>query len=105
MAESAELRERGIALVLLLVGIGMLTIAFTTMVPNQQYVQLLAEKVLLEKQGKPHDHLNPDAVEKFRPAWKNPIFIFGIGAMVLAGVQFALSNSDRRRVTSDSRKS
>lgn len=81
----------------LLIGIGMLTVAFVSKVPNQQYVKMLAEKVILEKQHKPHDHLNPDAIEQFRPAWKNPLFIFGIGAIVLAGVQLAISQSEARR--------
>jgi hypothetical protein len=76
-----------------LVGIGMLAAAFGSKVPNQQYVQMLTEKIVLEKQNKPHDHLDPDKIEKFRPAWKTPIFIFGIGAIVLAGVQLALSSS------------
>lgn len=83
----------------LLVGIGMIASAFVSKVPTQEHVQMLAEKLVLEKQHKPHDHLNPDAIEKFRPAWKNPIFIFGVGAIVLAGVQLAISASDARRST------
>lgn len=89
----------------LLAGVGMLMVAFVSKMPNQQYVQMLAEKVVLEKQHKPHDHLNPDAIEKFRPAWKNPIFIFGVGAIVLAGVQLAISSSDARRVAGEGPKS
>src|SRR5262245_5942744 len=85
-------RERWIAWLWLLVGIGMVVAAFTSKVPNQQYVKMLTEKVLLEKQHQPHDHLDPDKIEKFRPAWKNPIFIFGVGAIVLAGVQLAISH-------------
>ena len=88
-------RERLIAWAWLLVGIGMVAAAFAWQVPNQRYVQMLTEKVLLEKQHKPHDHLDPDKIDKFRPAWTNPIFIFGVGAIVLAGVQLALSHGAR----------
>src|SRR5262245_34112801 len=86
-------RERFIAWLWLLVGIGMVAAAFAWKVPNQRYVKMLTEKVLLEKQHQPHDHLDPDKIEKFRPAWTNPIFIFGVGAIVLAGVQLAISHS------------
>jgi|GEM_PF-5096214 hypothetical protein len=103
MRAPSEYRERWLALLWLLIGIGMLAVAFAWRVPNQQYVQMLTEKVLLEKQHAPHDHLDPDKIEKFRPAWTNPIFIFGIGAIVLAGVQLALS-SGAPRMTSDKRK-
>lgn len=85
------------ALVWLLVGLGMLAVAFVSQVPTPEYVKLLAEKVLLERQHQPHEHLNPDAIEKFRPAWKNPIFFFGIGAIVLAGVQVAINLDEARR--------
>lgn len=99
MAERSPQSARWIALVWLLVGVGMLAASFVSKSPSQQYVKMLAEKVILEKQNKPHDHLNPDAIEHFRPAWKSPLFLFGIGAIILAGVQWTLAQADARRVS------
>lgn len=85
------------AIVWLLIGIGMMSAAFVSKVPSQEYVRLLSEKLLLDKQNKPHDHLNPDSVEQFRPAWKNPLFLFGLGAFVLAGIQLGMAQRGSSR--------
>lgn len=79
---STETRERWIAVLWLLLGIGMLAMAFNTQRPSPVFVQMLIEKSLLEKQGKPHSHLDPDKLEKFLPAWKNPLFLFGLGSIM-----------------------
>lgn len=96
MSNYSESRERWIAVVWLLAGIGMLVVAFTTQVPNREFMQMMIEKSILERQNKPHDHLDPDKLERFRPAWKNPLFIFGLGSIMLAGMQFALNSRTPR---------
>jgi Na+/melibiose symporter-like transporter len=96
MADQSWQYTRAIAVVWLLIGISMMAAAFVVKVPNRQYMKLLAEKVILEKQNKAHDHLNPDAIPQYRAAWKNPLFIFGVGAFVLAGVQLALASKEAR---------
>jgi hypothetical protein len=84
-----------IAIIWLLVGAGMMAAAFSWRTPNQQFVKMASEKALLEKQGAPHEHLDLDSIEKFRPAWTSPLFIFGVGAFVLACPQLALTRSNR----------
>lgn len=99
MSGNSEARERLIAVVWLLAGIAMLVVAFTTPVPSRDFMQMTVEKLILERQNKPHDHLDPEKLEKFRPAWKNPLFIFGLGSIALAGMQFALNSGKPRKRT------
>ena len=66
---------------------------------REELMQMTVEKLILERQNKPHDHLDPEKLEKFRPAWKNPLFIFGLGSIALAGMQFALNSGKPRKRT------
>lgn len=80
----------------LLVGVGLIAAAIAWHPPNQQFVRMAAEKALLKKQNAPHEHLNLDSMDKYRPVWTNPLFIFGVGAGVLACVQWAIARGAGR---------
>jgi hypothetical protein len=90
-------RARWIAAVWLVIGVGMIAAAFSWRTPNQQFVRMAAEKALLEKQHAPHQHLNLDSIPQYRPVWTNPLFIFGVGAVVLACIQWVVTRDVGRR--------